>query len=157
MSNVPFDATPCSSFATEFAVAVTDGNVAHISFEVFHNYGMHYLLAQKVLVSQLIEKLLPNKLIKCEGIPSTARVTLTSKSEYDLLHVKVTYPEHRNFRAVIEEHNVLEQGAKISVLGEYKGACVLPKCVPLKTEFKDGYTTVTLPRIVGYDMIKLDK
>ena len=141
---------------TEFAVAVAGKNAAHICFDVFNNYGIYFLQAHKVLVSQLIKKLMPEKLI-CSDLPSTARISLMGKTEYDLLHIKVTYPEHRNFRAVIEEHNVIEKGKYVLVKGKYNGAKVVLTNETLITEDINGYTKIYLPKIVGYVMIKLDK
>ena len=90
-------------------------------------------------------------------MPTTARITIAKKNEYDLLHIKVTYPEHRNFRAIIEEHNVSEQGKTVFVKGKYVAAQVVPNGEILKLTYENGYTGITLPRIVGYAMIMLKK
>ena len=111
----------------------------------------------QLTVRQLIEALLPVPMLKAEALPSTAKVSITSKEEYDLLHVKVTYPEHRNFRAIIEEHNVLESGKTVRIRGTYRTALTLPDHTPLTVAYEDGYTAITLPRIVGYQMIQLSK
>ena len=98
---------------------------------------------------------MPENLIKADGIPSTSRVTLTGNSEYKLLHVKVTYPEIRGKLGVIEEHNVLPCGRVVAILGEYTSVSRLPETEAVPFEVKDGYTYVTLPEIVGYDMFLL--
>ena len=67
------------------------------------------------------------------------------------------YPEHRNFRAIIEEHNVLEHGKTVLVKGKYVAAQVVPNGEILKLTYENGYTGITLPRIVGYAMIMLKK
>ena len=141
----------------EHAAAVQNANSAHICFDIFENYGVFFLQAHRELVRQLIESLLPTPLLKTDDLPSTSKLSLTSKAEYDLLHVKVTYPEHRNFRAIIEEHNILEPGKTVQVRGTYRSAHTLPSLAPLELTQENGYTTVTLPRIVGYQMIRLSK
>lgn len=141
----------------EYAAAVKNANSAHICFDIFENYGVFFLQAHRELVRQLIEALLPVPMLKAEALPSTAKVSITSKEEYDLLHVKVTYPEHRNFRAIIEEHNVLESGKTVRIRGTYRAVLTLPDHTPLTVAYEDGYTAITLPRIVGYQMIQLSK
>lgn len=142
---------------TEFTSAILGENSAHVSFDVFTDYGIYFLSAQKELVRQLIEELLPNPVVKTPDLPTTARITIAKKNEYDLLHIKVTYPEHRNFRAIIEEHNVSEQGKTVFVKGKYVTAQVVPNGEILKLTYENGYTGITLPRIVGYAMIMLKK
>lgn len=142
---------------TEFSSAILGENSAHVSFDVFTDYGIYFLSAQKELVRQLIEELLPNPVVKTSDLPTTARITIAKKNEYDLLHIKVTYPEHRNFRAIIEEHNVSEQGKTVFVKGKYVAAQVVPNGEILKLTYENGYTGITLPRIVGYAMIMLKK
>lgn len=142
---------------TEYSSAILGENSAHISFDIFTNYGIYFLMAQKELVRQIIDELLPDPIIKSKDLPTTARVSLAKKQNYDILHVKVTYPEHRNFRAIIEEHNILEEGKELFVKGNYCKAQVVPYNKTLKVCYEDGYTKIILPRIVGYDMIKLDK
>lgn len=142
---------------TEFSSAILGENSAHVSFDVFTDYGIYFLSAQKELVRQLIEELLPDPVVKTPDLPTTARITIAKKKEYDLLHIKVTYPEHRNFRAIIEEHNVSEQGKTVFVKGKYVAAQVVPDGEILKLTYENGYTGITLPRIVGYAMIMLKK
>ena len=142
---------------TEFSMAVCGKKAAHIAFEVFGNYGVYFLQAHKILVKQIIEKLMPESLLVCENIPFTSKLSLTRKPEYDLLHIKVSYPEHRNFRAVIEEHNTLKSGATVSVRGKYTSAVTLPEGEKLEICYKNGYTAVRLPEITGYAMIKLTR
>lgn len=145
---------------TQYAAAAINkaGNICHISFEVFRSYFETASYACKALVRQCLALLLPEPLLKTEGVPSTARVTLTGCSEYVLLHTKVTFPEVRGKMNIIEEHVVLPAGALVFVKGRFKRACTLPglEAVAIE-ETVDGYTQVRLPEIVGYRMIKLEK
>jgi hypothetical protein len=104
------------------------------------------------MVKALIERFLPDNLIKATEMPSTSRITLTGKDGYKLLHVKVTYPEIKGGRGIIEEHTELPAGKTVAVKGEYKTVVRLPEKAPVKSEIRDGYTYITLPEIVGYDM-----
>lgn len=145
---------------TEFAAAAVSGSgcVCHISFEIFRSYFKSAAYADKALVKKCLGILLPDPLIRTQGIPSTARVTATGCSEYTLLHIKVTYPEVRGRMNIIEEHAVMEAGSVAYIKGSYSSACTLPEKEPVAiTKAEGGYTRVLLPRIAGYKMILLRK
>ncbi len=140
------------------AAVAMHGNVCHISFEIFSCYRRYAAVFQKNLVKGILERMIPLPTVKTEKIPSTARVEVNSGDSYDLLQVKVTYPEPRGkwFR-VVEEHNRLPAGAKVMVLGEYKKACDVITKESLECTFNGTYTTITLPEIEGYIMVKLER
>lgn len=129
------------------------GQVCHISFQVFEAYSRYVYPAHKALVDSCIRRLMPQPSFVCQGIPSTARVTLTAKGQQRMLHVKVTYPELRSKFGIIEEHNCLPAGAKITLQGEYAGVYAAPGKEPLEFAAKDGNTVITLPEICGYLMV----
>ena len=80
---------------------------------------------------------------------------MTGNSEYTLLHVKVTYPEIRGKLGVVEEHNLLPEGRTLAVRGKYSSVKRLPDKTNIEFKFEDGYTYITLPEILGYDMFLL--
>ena len=142
--------------ATGHAAAAVTGPVAHICFNIFTAYNRMAMKEHKLLLKQLIDELLPNPIVKAvSGIPSTARVTLTGKDDYKLLHVKVTFPERRGEFTVVEDHVTLKADAVVKVRGEYRTVCRLPKLMPMESYIENGYTVVTLPEITGYDMFVL--
>jgi len=140
---------------TGHAAAVLKGNVAYISFKIFGAYNQKASVFHKMLIKSIIDEMLPEPLIKCPKMPSTSRVTLTGNDDYKLLHVKVTYPEPRGPMDIIEEHVTLPAGREVSVRGKYDTVALLPDETPVKAVYADGYTTVTLPEITGYDMFLL--
>ena len=141
---------------TEHAAAIYSGNVAHICFRIFEAYYNTCLREHKLLVKQLVDELLPKPLLKTQsGIPSTARVTVTGTDDYTLLHVKSTFPEPRGKMDIIEEHVILKEGAVVSVRGKYNSVYLLPNETPVKSVYENGYTTITLPEINGYEMFLL--
>ena len=72
-----------------------------------------------------------------------------------LLHIKVTYPEVKGGRGIIEEHNELIGGKVVAIKGEYSSVARLPDKAEIASQIKDGYTYLTLPEIVGYGMFLL--
>ncbi|MDF2716722.1 MAG: hypothetical protein K0R28_3647 [Paenibacillus sp.] len=75
--------------------ALRSGRIVQIGFRLFLGYGENAFPEYKYLLQHFLEQLLPTPLIRCEGIPSTARVTVTRKDQMDIVHVKTTYPELR--------------------------------------------------------------
>ena len=57
---------------------------------------------------------------------------------------------------MVEEHNVLPAGRIVAVKGEYSSVKRLPDEELMDFEIKDGYTHITLPQIVGYDMFLIE-
>ena len=135
--------------------AARKGRVAYISFPVFCAYFKYAYHEHRELVSRIIKRLLPQPLIAANDLPLSARVTVTGKKEYRLLHVKVTKPEPRGWASGIDEHDFLPPGRKISVKGNYVCVKRLPDGLSLSIRQKGDYTEITLPQICGYDMFLL--
>ena len=133
------------------------GNVYQISFDIFKTYYTGAMLGHKEVVASMLRELIPDPLIKADGLPRTSRATLTEKDGQTILHVKVDYPEKSGDTEVIQDHNTLPAGRKISVKGEYKSVALCPTEAPVAFEVKDGYTEITLPEICGYAMFVLRK
>ena len=142
---------------TGYSAALLNGekNVAHVAFPLFGAYMKSASKAHRVLIQKILEGFIPQKQIRTENLPVTARATLTATDSHALLHVKVTYPEIRGRMGVIEEHNVLPAGRTVWVKGEFSSACLLPDGQPLLASAEGDYTRVTLPEITGYAMICL--
>jgi hypothetical protein len=139
------------------AALARSGNIYHICFKIFNSYYKNAMLSHKELVRYCLKRLLPNPLLKCSNIPSTARVTLTDKEKTSQLHIKVTFPEVRGKIDIIEEHQILPKGAAVSVKGKYKKACIAPGKTPVEIVANGAYTDIMLPEIKGYMIIVLKK
>lgn len=136
------------------AVAVS-GRYAHIAFNVFGAYLDHGGVFHKKLVDKLIDELMGERKITTT-LPSTSRVSL-AVGESDVLHVKVTFPEIRGKRGIIEEHITVPEGHTVELLGEYKKVLTLPDLCETSAECKNGKTKITLPEITGYKAFLLEK
>lgn len=143
---------------TGYASALVNkaGNVAHVAFPVFRAFRKTLSRGHRALVGKLLSVLLPEKLIRADRLPITSRATVLQGDAYQLLCLKVTYPENRGEGGSVEEHTVLPAGREVSVKGEYTTATCLSCGQTLPISVKDGYTTVTLPEITGYAIIYLE-
>ncbi len=133
------------------------GNIYQISFEIFKTYYTGAMLGHKEVVASMLRELVKDPLIKAASLPRTSRATLTAKDDMTILHVKVDYPEKSGDTEVIQDHNSLPAGKKISVKGEYKSVSLAPTEAPVEFNVAGGYTEITLPEILGYAMLVLRK
>ncbi|MEF3303025.1 alpha-amylase family protein [Paenibacillus sp. GYB003] len=139
------------------AAALRSGPVIQIAHRLFLSYEQHAYPEDKYLLDHCIRQLLPEPLVRCERIPSTARVGVTRKDGFDLVHVKTTYPELRGKYNVIEEHNVVTGGV-VSLRGTgAKRVYTAPDRTPLPFDVADGYTRIRLPDVCGYAMIVVER
>jgi len=130
------------------------GKYAHIAFNVFGAYLEHGVVFHKQLVNELIDDLMGERMIRTT-LPSTSRVSLAT-GKNNVLHVKVTFPEIRGTRGIIEEHVTVPAGHTVEISGEYKKVSALPDLCGVSTEYKNGKTVITLPEITGYKAFLLE-
>ena len=97
------------------------------------------------------------KRILSTNLPSTSRVTLAKGNDFDVMHIKVTFPEIRGTRGGIEEHIEMPAGKKVMLVGEYKDVRLLPEESSVEFKSADSKTEIILPEICGYAMFVLTK
>ena len=61
---------------TDYSAVVTKGNTACICFDLFKAYSDMFLAEHKLLVKELIDVLLPDRLIQVSGMPQSAVVSV---------------------------------------------------------------------------------
>ena len=149
--------TPPKKDETGYAAVAKADSIFHICFNIFNAYYLNAMYSHKALVKYCLEKLLPDPMIRCKGMPSTSRVTLTRKNNYNILHVKVTYPEARGNMKIIEEQQVIPAGAIISVKGQYSSVFLACDGHPIEFDTIDDYTNLIMPTVEGYIMVVMEK
>ncbi|MCQ6559000.1 alpha-amylase family protein [Paenibacillus mendelii] len=145
--------TPPDRYAGRPAVA-RSGNIVQFCFAIFTSYMEYAVNAHKYMVKYCLQQLLPEPVLKCEGIPTTARVTVTEKDQLRMIHIKLTHPEPRGKYNVIEDRQTLHGGVVYLKGGEHVERVYLaPTQEPLAYELKDGYIRIPLPIVDGYAMV----
>ena len=147
---------------TEYASAILTKNVAHVSFNVFDSYRKYFLQAHKELVRMLIEKLMPNSLIKTQDLPVSSRATLLENEDRAVLCVKTTFAEIKaefvdSPKGIINDHITVTAGKKVLVKGKYKNAIDALSGKEITIKEIGGYTEVVLPEINGFIMVVMSK
>lgn len=147
---------------TEYASVIATDSVAHVSFNIFDAYRKYFSQSHREMVRLLIEKLMPNQLIKASDLPVSARATVLDNENKAVLCVKTTFAEIKaeyvdRAKGIINDHITVSAGKKVSVKGEYKTAkdAYTGKAVDMKVE--NGYTQLILPEINGFIMVELQR
>ncbi|MFD0714466.1 alpha-L-fucosidase [Paenibacillus sp. GCM10027626] len=145
--------TPPDRYAGRPAVA-RSGNIFQFCFAIFTSYMDFAVPVHKYMIDYCLKQLLPAPVLRCEGIPTTARVTMTAKENMRMVHIKLTHPEPRGAYNVIEDRQMLSDG--VIYIREDKPiqeVYLAPSREPLAYEQENGYLRVALPTVDGYAMI----
>ncbi|WP_158606747.1 alpha-amylase family protein [Paenibacillus ginsengarvi] len=148
--------TPPADVSGHAAVA-RSGQVIQIAHRLFFSYWHQAYPADKQLLQYCIRQLMPEPLVRTEGLPSTARIGVTRKGGMELIHIKTTYPELRGKYNVIEEHNVVHGGIVHIRGGDVKRVYTAPDQTPLAFDEVGGYTRIPLPPIPGYLLVVVER
>jgi len=142
------------------AVLVQCGNIFHFSFPVFKGYFNDAVVWYKVLLKNCIEKVYKEPLIKYEGLPSFAQVTVTSQKKRRLVHILSYLPELRGSQMQIIEEPVLIKDVHIGLKNTGKSSIKKVYCVPSyeEVEFKveKNYIWFIIPEVSGYQMVVVE-
>lgn len=136
---------------------IRSGNVFQFCFQVFSAYMDYAYTTHKYVVRHCLEQLLSDPVVKCEQIPTTARVTVTAKEEKRMIHVKVSHPEPRGKFNIVEDRQTLSD-AVVSLRRDIPPTEVYlaPDRRSLPYEWADGYVRIPLPKVDGYAMVVVE-
>jgi len=153
------------------------GPVVHFASAVFTDYAINANPLHRELVSAALAALSPDTLVRAEGLPSFARLTLTRQQDRTMVHVLAYVPERRaggfgmfsdtdeyllpkELKAgdleIIEEPITLRD---VTVVLEKEGATrvyLAPSREEVDFTAKEGRVTFTVPHITGYQMIVVE-
>ena len=79
---------------TDFAAATQNGNAGYINFPVFASFFDHANYPYRLLVRNLIDRLLPRPLLRADG-PTSMEATLTRQADRVVVHLLNYAPERR--------------------------------------------------------------
>jgi hypothetical protein len=114
----------------------------------------------KRLVGNVVDSMLSKPLLKTKGLPSFARVTVTSQPGRRMVYVMAYVPEKRGekiemIEEPIEVHN-FEIALRIDA-GKINSVYMAPDKTPLNFSMENGYAKVTVPSVNGYAVIVFDE
>ena len=108
------------------------------------------------MFANVLNKFLPDPLIKYENLPSFSRVFVTEQPGRRMVHILSYVPEMRGSKTQIIEEPVEIHNVKISLRIDGrtpKKVYLAPERKTLPFKISDGYINVTLPVNMGYSLL----
>ncbi|HOM80849.1 MAG TPA: alpha-L-fucosidase [Armatimonadota bacterium] len=137
------------------AVTVS-GPVAHISHPLFTSYYNHAQVPMRTLIGHLIARLMPNEMVKTEGMPSFGRVTVTRQPNRRMVHLLSYVPERRGATIDMIEEPVELRDIAVALREDGQAVSrvyLAPTGQDLPFEVAGGYVKTRVPVVPGYAMV----
>ncbi len=135
------------------------GNIFHFSFPIFSGYYRDAVVPYRTLLRNCLEQIMPEPLVKVEGMPSFGRVTVTRQGRKRMVHLLTYLPELRGKQLQIIEEPVVVRDVKVSLrndAGRMRRAYLAPERRSLNGEKAGRYFTTVVPEISGYRMLVIE-
>jgi hypothetical protein len=136
------------------------GAVAYISRAVFTGYYNHASVPMRQLVFNLLQMLLPNPMVRVQGLPSFARVTVTSQANRRMVHILSYVPERRGPNVDMIEEPIELRDVQLSLRldgREPRRVYLAPDLKELPFTVEDGYVNTVIPLHCGYSMVVFEE
>lgn len=134
------------------------GRIVYIANPMFRSYAEDGYGVYKLVVGELLRKLLPNPSIDAPGLASTAQVTLLAREDARVAHV-LYYPLTRRApdMDIIEESGLLER-VRLRVRTPKKPSSVelVPQRTPVTFSYEAGYALFEIPRVEGHQAVAVN-
>lgn len=150
--------TPGLMRASKYAAATLKGNVGYVSFDVFNQYAVHGNLPYRLVVKALLERLLPEPLLKVSGpsyVEATVQCQKGEEGMRQIVHVLAYSAERRTGNLDIVEDIVPLTDVAVSLRRAKapKQVYLAPERVELPFRYENGRVEVTIPRVAGHAMV----
>jgi hypothetical protein len=141
---------------TDKPALTINGKVAHFSHQIFTGYSDKASVELRTIFSNVLNKFIPDPLIKSENLPSFARVFVTEQPGRRMVHILSYLPELRGSQTQIIEEPVELHNIKIALRVDDRKprkVYLAPDKVSLPFKVDDGYIKVTIPANKGYSLV----
>jgi hypothetical protein len=141
--------------------AVTvNGRVAHVSHPVFRTYYNTGALPMRQVVANLLDRFLPEPLVRMPGAPAFTRATVTSQTARRMVYVMTYLPEARGagVNMIEEPMEVSDLTVSLRLDGRTPRRVYLaPGREEIPFEIEGSYATVVLPKVQGWAVIVFEE
>jgi len=143
---------------TDSPVVTIHDNVAHITHPIFSAYHALASVELRTLLKIVIERLLPEPLVRVHGLPSFGKVHVTAQKERRMVHLINYVPELRGKSEIVEERlPAVDLSVSLRLDGNNPSRAFLaPECTPLQCKIGADYAEVKIDRICGYQLVVFD-
>ena len=141
---------------TDKPALTVNGKVAHFSHRIFTGYYDQAPVELRTVFANVLDKFLPDPLIKYENLPSFSRVFVTEQPGRRMVHLLSYVPELRGSKTQMIEEPIELHDVKISLRMDgktLKKVYLAPEKKSLPFKIIDGYVNVTIPVSMGYSLL----
>jgi len=141
---------------TDKPALTINGKVAHFSHRIFSGYSDQAPVELRTVFANVLDKFLPDPLIKCENLPSFSRVFVTEQPGRKMVHLLSYVPETRGSKTQMIEEPIELHNVKISLRIDGrtpKKVYLAPEKKSLPFKIIDEYVNVTIPVSKGYSIV----
>jgi hypothetical protein len=142
--------TPFHSVSDDPAI-IRHGSVIYCHTPFFRAYRRYAVPAYRHIIGQLINLLLPDRLIQSPNLPTTAEVTVWYNAHHDyyILHILHAVPQRRGSELDIIEDVLPLRDIRLGLRTnrQTRTVMLLPDAVVLESSQVDGVTWVTVPEV----------
>jgi hypothetical protein len=141
-----------------YAAAVLTHNTAYIAPPIFGAYIRHGNYPYRLLVKNLLAKLLPNRWVEIDNTPLSLEVSLMRQNNRTILHLLNYNAERRTATLDIIEDVTTLRDLSISIKADKKPTRVYlaPENTDLQWQYANGSVEATLLELRGHAMIVLE-
>ena len=140
---------------SRFAAAVQNGErIGYISSPIFTAYALHGSVPYRLLVRNLLERLLPEPLLRVDA-PTTTETSVTRQGKRTIVHLLQYAPERRTEKLDLIEDIVPLYDVPLSLKLDRspKKAYAAPDESPIEFEYLAGRVNLRVPEVRGHAMI----
>jgi len=139
---------------TAYAAAVQNRRAAYIPFPIFSAYASHGNYPYRLLVRNLLARLLPNPLL-CVDAPTSTEATVMRQKGRTIVHLLQYCPERRAQGLDIVEDIVPIFNVRVSLRLSQRPrrVYIAPSQAKLPLDYENGRAEVILPEVRGHEMV----
>jgi hypothetical protein len=137
-----------------YPAAVQKGRCAYIAFPIFRAYAAHGNYPYRLLVANILQRLLPEPLL-CVAAPTSTEATVMKQGKRTIVHLLHYCPERRATGMDLIEDVVPLQNVPVSLklTRAPKQVYLAPERQVLTFSHSDGRVDVTVPEVRGHAMV----
>jgi hypothetical protein len=143
---------------SQWSAATQQGRVIYVSTPIFHAYARHGNYPYRLLIRNLIDRLLPEPLLKVDG-PTGLETTVTqqrlSRGVRTAVHLLYYSPERRaaNYDIIDDMVPLHDVAVSLRLPSAPKAVYLAPGKEPLKFRYREGRVEAHVPKVNGHAVV----
>jgi hypothetical protein len=139
---------------SKFSAACVKGRVAHIAYPIFTAFHNHGNIPFKLLVRNIVSRLLPEPLLRIDA-PSSTEATMMRQKNRTIVHILQYTPQRRTQKLDLLEDIVpiFDVPLSVKLAKAPKRVYLAPEEATLPFEYLRGRVNLRVPRVDGHAMV----